>query len=116
MRQGAWSISHWRSSAMGEDQDPRTYSLARAASQVKSYSTGGHLKAARKVNHRGLPGGGGLWVCKRWLQQLYGSLCIRMGWVYVRGRCSFSDFSLRNYWSLPRFSGQGQVVACAITP
>ena len=30
------------------------------------------MKAARSVNHRGLPGGGGLWVCMRQPQQLYG--------------------------------------------
>jgi hypothetical protein len=30
------------------------------------------MKAARSVNHRGLPGGGGLWSCMRRPQQLYG--------------------------------------------
>ena len=30
------------------------------------------MKAARSVNHRGLPGGGGLRVCMRRLQKLYG--------------------------------------------
>ena len=42
-------------------------------SQVKSRVTPrGNMKAARSVNHRGLPGGGGLWVCMRRPQQLYG--------------------------------------------
>ena len=42
--------------------------------QVKSRATPrGGMKAARSVNHRGLPGGGGLWVCMRRPQQLYGS-------------------------------------------
>jgi hypothetical protein len=42
-------------------------------SQVKSGVTPrGNKKAARSVNHRGLPGGGGLWVCMRRPQQLYG--------------------------------------------
>ena len=41
--------------------------------QVKSRVTPrGNMKAARSVNHRGLPGGGGLWVCMRRPQQLYG--------------------------------------------
>ena len=30
-----------------------------------------NMKAARSVNHMGLPGGGGLWVCMRRPQQLY---------------------------------------------
>jgi hypothetical protein len=41
--------------------------------QVKSRVTPrGNVKAARSVNHRGLPGGGGLWVCMRRPRQLYG--------------------------------------------
>ena len=38
----------------------------RFCSQVKSRVTPrGNMKAARSVNHRGLPGGGGLWLCMR---------------------------------------------------
>ena len=33
---------------------------------------GGKMKAARSVNHRGLPDGVGLWVCIRRPQQLHG--------------------------------------------
>ena len=41
--------------------------------QVKSRVTlRGNIKAARSVNHRGLPGGGRLWLCMRRPQQLYG--------------------------------------------
>jgi hypothetical protein len=41
--------------------------------QAKSRVTlRGNMKAARCVNHRGLPGGGGLWVCMRRPQHLYG--------------------------------------------
>ena len=32
----------------------------------------GNMNAARSVNRRGLPGGGGLWVCMRRPEQLYG--------------------------------------------
>ena len=40
-------------------------------SQVKSGATPrGNMKAARSVNHRGLPGGGGLWACIRRTQKL----------------------------------------------
>ena len=48
------------------------------------------MAAARSVNHRGLSGGGGLWICMRRLQQLLG----RVKCVYVRGRCVVRDFSL----------------------
>jgi hypothetical protein len=45
------------------------------SSQVKSRVTPReNVKAARSVNHRSLPGGGGLWVCMRRPQQLYGPL------------------------------------------
>ena len=46
------------------------------SSEVKSQALLplGNVKAARSVNHRGLPGGGGLWVCMRRPQQLYGPL------------------------------------------
>jgi hypothetical protein len=43
------------------------------STEAKSIATPrGNMKAARSVNHRGLPGGSGLGVCMRRPQQLYG--------------------------------------------
>jgi hypothetical protein len=57
----------------------RPYTYTR---QVKSRATSRvNMKAARSLNHRGLHGEGGLWLCMRRPQQLY-----RPRWVGARAR------------------------------
>ena len=60
--------------------------------QTKSRVTPrGDMKAARSVNHRGdrgLPGGGGLWLCMRRL----GSIMVRVSWVSRAGATQLAIF------------------------
>ena len=54
----------------------------------------GGMKAARSVNHRGLPVGGGLGYACGGPSSFMG----RVEWEYVRGRCAISGFLSKFRW------------------